>query len=42
MKKMPRLNETVFMIVLLGIERAATYIQPRRRLEHHELNSQRK
>ncbi|RML39231.1 hypothetical protein ALQ95_102134 [Pseudomonas syringae pv. ribicola] len=31
-KKMPNLNEMVFMIVPLGIEQAATYIQPRRRL----------
>jgi len=39
-KKMPKLNETVFMKVLLGIEQAATYILPRRRLGHIDLNSQ--
>ncbi|KPW78863.1 hypothetical protein ALP86_102638 [Pseudomonas amygdali pv. mori] len=40
MKKMPKLNETVFMKLPLGIEQAATYILPRRRLAHIDMNSQ--
>ncbi|KPW31196.1 hypothetical protein ALO95_101903 [Pseudomonas syringae pv. antirrhini] len=31
-KKMPNLNEMVFMIVPLEIDQAATYIQSRKRL----------